>query len=627
MITVPARRVKQFGVEFYQAGLSAKDIDRLVKFEVLGYITDDMNGDAKAKARKAAASRSRVNWDLLEKRISESENAYQRPIIRRKIDELAAYYRECKDAATLPAIPGAVIITSEKRFTFTPVAGHHDLGLLQIPEEHGVLRVLDGQHRLLALHALSQNGEATGIEVPAVLFDSLDARQIVELFVTINAKHTRLNPSHIISLSGRKLYPDPNQALAHDVIRSLNEDDTSPLHGEIKMLGTGRGRVSQAPLAEEIVDFLDAVEKLGGGGKIQEIRKGAKRFFLNYVKALSTTFPAAWAGRKYSIKTGAALRAFIRAAPDVMARARELRRDPVDLASPLDAATFARIFDAFQEYSVLVFPDARLTDEQQMTFSRRFGPLETTINSIGQERRLHPNLVDLSNVDPRRERGLMGWDDRRMLYQSGNQLWPTDSSFKPVPALASLLSGREVPAVGGETEFVSMRHAYATLPEETRRRLEGRVVVHSILYSRSTIAKGLFDPEQEREQPPVRQALVRANPVNGRKSVYIGSHAWYVRGQASNEGPRPLHHLAAHTQHPEHVYQHRWHAWDLVMWDNRCVLHRGRPWDATLPRRVMRRTPAAREGPTADPPFPSRSVAWAGVIPEGVGVQRPLDLG
>src|SRR5260370_692717 len=161
-----------------------------------------------------------------------------------------------------------------------------------------------------------------GIEVPAVLFDSLDARQIVELFVTINAKHTRLNPSHIISLAGRKLYPDANQALAHDVIRSLNEDDTSPLHGEIKMLGTGRGRVSQAPLAEEIVDFFETVEKVGSAGKLQELRGGSKRFFLNYIKALSTTFPNAWAGRKYSIKTGAALRAFIRAAPDGMARAR-----------------------------------------------------------------------------------------------------------------------------------------------------------------------------------------------------------------------------------------------------------------------------------------------------------------
>jgi hypothetical protein len=170
-----------------------------------------------------------------------------------------------------------------------------------------------------------------GIEVPAVLFDSLDARQIVELFVTINAKHTRLNPSHIISLAGRKLYPDPNQALAHDVIRSLNEDETSPLHGDIKMLGTGHGRVSQAPLAEEIVELLETVEKVGGAPRINELRQGAKRFFLNYIKAIAGTFPNAWGGRKYSIKTGAALRAFIRVAPDVMARARELKRDPFDL--------------------------------------------------------------------------------------------------------------------------------------------------------------------------------------------------------------------------------------------------------------------------------------------------------
>ncbi|HEY7364408.1 MAG TPA: DGQHR domain-containing protein [Methylomirabilota bacterium] len=326
MITVPARRIKQFGVEFYQAGLNAKDIDRLVKFEVLGY----SGGPKEAPIKGRAKARARVNWDALEKRISESETAYQRPVIRRKIDELVSYYRECKDAGTLPPIPGAVIITSEKRFTFTPIAGHHDIGLLQIPEEHGVLRVLDGQHRLLALHSLSQAGEQMGIEVPAVLFDTLDARQIVELFVTINAKHTRLNPSHIISLSGRKLYPDPNQALAHDVIRSLNEDDSSPLHGEIKMLGTGRGRVSQAPLAEEIVDLLETVEKVGGNAKTQELRQGAKRFFLNYVKSISTTFPGAWAGRKYSIKTGAALRAFIRVTPDIMARARELKRDPFD---------------------------------------------------------------------------------------------------------------------------------------------------------------------------------------------------------------------------------------------------------------------------------------------------------
>src|SRR3989441_500718 len=198
MITVPTRRVKQFGVEFYEAGLSAKDIDRLVKFEVLGYT----GGPRNEPAKKSRMNRSRVNWDMLEKRIGESEAAYQRPVIRRKIDELVAYYRECKDAATLPAIPGAVIITSEKRFTFTPVAGQHDLGLLQIPEEHGALRGLDGQHRLLALHALSQAGESMNIEVPAVLFPLPAARPIVGRFFSVHVQHAPLYPAPIFSLGG-----------------------------------------------------------------------------------------------------------------------------------------------------------------------------------------------------------------------------------------------------------------------------------------------------------------------------------------------------------------------------------------------------------------------------------------
>jgi len=295
------------------------------------------------------------------------------------------------------------------------------------------------------------------------------------------------------------------------------------------------------------------------------------------------------------------------------------RVEGVDLAQPLDEPGFRQIFDAFQDHSVLVFHEQRLTDEQQMAFSRRFGPLEITIKAIGKEDRLHPNLVDLSNLDPEKHGALMDWNNRRMLYQSGNQLWHTDSSFKPVPAMASLLSGREVPPVGGETEFASMRHAYATLPETTRARLEGRVAVHSILYSRSTIAPGLFDPDNAQELPPVRQALVRANPVHGRKTIYIGSHAWYIEGMEYGESRALLDDLLAHTTRPECVYQHRWRQWDLVMWDNRCALHRGRPWDAAAHARVMRRTTVAGEGPTAEPPFATRTPAWDGIIPEGVG--------
>ncbi|PYO02810.1 MAG: hypothetical protein DMD91_02595, partial [Candidatus Rokuibacteriota bacterium] len=159
-----------------------------------------------------------------------------------------------------------------------------------------------------------------------------------------------------------------------------------------------------------------------------------------------------------------------------------------------------------------------------------------------------------------------------------------------------------------------------TLPEETRRLLHGRVVVHSILYSRSTIAKGLFDPDQEKGLPPVRQALIRPNAVNGRPSIYIGSHAWYVEGMGYDESRRLIDDLLAHTTRPDRVYQHRWRQWDLVMWDNRCVLHRGRPWDAANHRRVMRRTTVAGDGPTAEPPFAARTAAWEGIVPAGVGV-------
>jgi DGQHR domain-containing protein len=326
MASVAAHRVKQYGVEFYQAVFPAREIDRLVRFEVLGY--GAAGTETPKPSRKSA--RSRVNWSVLESRIGESSDAYQRPVIRRKIEELSAYFADCREAGKLPAIAGAVIITSDKRLTFKAVPHHAALGMLEIPEEPGILRVLDGQHRLLALHSLADGGELAGLDVPAVVFDTLDAQQIVELFVTINAKHTRLNPSHLVSLAGRKLYPDENQALAHDIIRALNEDDTSPLQSEIKMLGTGRGRVAQAPLAEEIVELIETVEKMGGRGRARELRESGRRFFLNYVKALSQTFPHAWAGRKYSIKTGTALRAFVRVAPDVMARARELKGDPHD---------------------------------------------------------------------------------------------------------------------------------------------------------------------------------------------------------------------------------------------------------------------------------------------------------
>jgi len=248
-------------------------------------------------------------------------------MIRKKIRELVRYYHDCQEAQNLPAIPGAVIMITETKLSFTPIGKNPNLGMLQIPEEPGILRCLDGQHRLLALSA---KGEADlEIDVPSVLFDTLDPRQIVELFVTINAKHTRLNPSHLISLAGRRLYTDPYQALAHDMVRKLNEEEDSPLKGEIKVLGVGRGRVSQASLADEMVTLFSTIEKKGAD-RFKEFEQNGKRFFLNYFKAIQAVFPNAWTGRKYSIKTGAALRAFIRVSQDVMARSQTLRNDPFD---------------------------------------------------------------------------------------------------------------------------------------------------------------------------------------------------------------------------------------------------------------------------------------------------------
>ncbi|MCC6767036.1 MAG: DGQHR domain-containing protein [Deltaproteobacteria bacterium] len=328
MIPVPAIRVRQFGVDFYQAVLTGTDVQKLVRFEVLSYdagVVDAGMSQGKGKKKRAAA----INWELLEKRIARSAEAYQRPVIRKKIVELIEYYNQCAEAGNLPAIPGAVLLVSEKRLDFNALGGNRALGILHVPTEAGMLRALDGQHRLLALHQLAETRPIGDVQVPAVIFDRLAPDQAVEMFVTINAKHTKLNPSHLISLAGRRLYPDKTLATSHDIIRALSEDAGSPLHGEIKLFGVGKGRVAQAPLAEELKNIFTSVQALGGRDA-DRFLDHAKRFFLNYFKQISHVFAAAWHGRKYSIKTGMALRAFLRVVPDVIAAVKANRRDPAD---------------------------------------------------------------------------------------------------------------------------------------------------------------------------------------------------------------------------------------------------------------------------------------------------------
>jgi DGQHR domain-containing protein len=315
MISVAAIRMQQFGVQFYQAALTAEDIDKLVRFEVLSY------GDAGQQPVRGGKKKtpSKVNWDLLERRIASSEKAYQRQIIRRKIDELVQYYEQCRQAQDLPSIPGAVIISCDEKLTFEAVDGASSVGRLKVPEREGILRAIDGQHRLLALHADIDNIRDHDFTVPAIIFDRVPEDHIVQMFVTINAKHTRLNASHLVSLSGRQLYRDDSLAAAHDVVRALNDKEDSPLHGDIKLLGVGHGRVAQAPLAQELKKLF-AGDAFGGPRKAADFREEGKRFFVNYFKQISMVFGAAWTGRKYSIKSATALRAFIRVSPDVVRR-------------------------------------------------------------------------------------------------------------------------------------------------------------------------------------------------------------------------------------------------------------------------------------------------------------------
>ena len=317
MINVAAIRMQQFGVQFYQASLTASDIDKLVRFEVLNY------GDAHPPVRggrpRGEAPASKVNWDFLERRIASSEKAYQRQIIRKKIEELVQYYEQCRQARDLPSIPGAVIISCDEKLTFQPADGDRSpVGTLKVPEREGILRAIDGQHRLLALHADIDRFQNEDFTVPAIIFDRLPEDHVVQMFVTINAKHTRLNASHLVSLSGRQLYRDEALATAHDVVRALNDREDSPLYGEIKMLGVGHGRVAQAPLAQELKKLF-AGDKVGWPRKT-DYHEEAKKFFVNYFKQIALVFGGAWNGRKYSIKSASALRAFVRVAPDVIRR-------------------------------------------------------------------------------------------------------------------------------------------------------------------------------------------------------------------------------------------------------------------------------------------------------------------
>jgi alpha-ketoglutarate-dependent 2,4-dichlorophenoxyacetate dioxygenase len=271
----------------------------------------------------------------------------------------------------------------------------------------------------------------------------------------------------------------------------------------------------------------------------------------------------------------------------------------VDLRQPLARDDVAVIEEGMDRYAVLLFRDQNITDEQQIAFSRNFGEIE---NSAGgtvtkpHEKRLSHLMNDVSNLG--QDHQPLARDDRRRLFNLGNQLWHSDSSFRVVPAKYSILSGRTVVAKGGDTEFADMRAAYDALEDATKALVEPLVCEHSLMYSRGALGFTELSDEERTMFRPVRQVLVRVHPKTGRKSLYLASHAGTIIGWPVPEARAFLRDLNEEATRPENVYVHKWRQFDLVMWDNRQTMHRVRRFDENLVR-DMRRTTVAGDAPTA----------------------------
>jgi alpha-ketoglutarate-dependent 2,4-dichlorophenoxyacetate dioxygenase len=261
----------------------------------------------------------------------------------------------------------------------------------------------------------------------------------------------------------------------------------------------------------------------------------------------------------------------------------------VDLSAPLAPAELAAIKQAFWNYAVLIFPAQNLTEQQHLDFAACFGPLETSVAALnGKDRlRLRADLADVSNLNSRNE--IWGKDSRTRMIQLGNRLWHTDSSFKHLPARASLLYARQIPPIGGHTEFADLRAAYDALPDEFKARLEGLVAEHSLANSRLRTGFTNFTDAERAGLPPVPQLIVRTLPETNRKTLYIASHAGRIFGLPDADGRALIDQLIEHATQRRFVYIHRWRVGDLVMWDDRCTMHRGAEFDDLRWTRDMQR--------------------------------------
>jgi alpha-ketoglutarate-dependent 2,4-dichlorophenoxyacetate dioxygenase len=265
----------------------------------------------------------------------------------------------------------------------------------------------------------------------------------------------------------------------------------------------------------------------------------------------------------------------------------------VDIGRPLDTATVAALWQAIDRYAVLVFRGQMLDDERQMDFARQFGELELPRSGRADvKRRLRPEMSDISNLDEQGQ--LRRRDDARRFDQLGNRLWHTDGSFRRIPAALSMLYAHRVPRPGplgdGETEFADLRAAYDTLPAATKAEIEHLVALHDIAWSRAQLGFTELLFGEKDGLPPVPQRLVRVHPGSRRKTLYLAAHASEIVGWPLPDGRLLLRDLIEHATRPEFVYRHAWREGDLVIWDNRCTMHRGRAFDERDVRDLRRVT-------------------------------------
>jgi len=276
------------------------------------------------------------------------------------------------------------------------------------------------------------------------------------------------------------------------------------------------------------------------------------------------------------------------------------RIEGADLRRPLADPEFTIIEAAINRFGVLVIPGQDIDDEQQMEFGRRFGPIEQTraVVDVHKQRLANGAMNDISNLDEKGQ--ILAADDRRRFFNLGNRLWHSDSSFKATPAKHSLLHARSIPPNGGETEFADMRSAWAALPEAMQAQLRDLICDHSLIFSRALLGFAEWTEAERRQFAPVPQRLVRRHAGSGRMSLFLSSHIGRIQGMAPPEALMLIRDLVEHATQRQFVYQHQWAVGDLVMWDNRCTMHRGRGYDDKIHKRDMRRVTLSDVAPTLE---------------------------